>query len=106
MTPLETVNEFIRLVCVKDLDGALALCADDIEYDNVPMGKNHGKEEVRALLGPMIGGVDVEWIVEREAATGNIVMNERIETSLGGLPEADRRRILQDNAAELYGIPV
>ena len=33
-------------------------------------------------------------------------MNERIEVSLGGISESDRRRVLQDNAAELYQLPI
>jgi limonene-1,2-epoxide hydrolase len=80
MSPLETVNEFIRRVCAKDLDGAAELVSDDVEYDNVPMGKNHGPEELVAFLSPMITTLDaVEFITHREAATGNIVMNERTD---------------------------
>ena len=90
MTPLETVNEFIRLVCAKDLDGAVALCSEDVEYDNVPMGKNHGRDGVKAFLSPMIDGVDgVEFIVHREAATGSIVMNERTDRFSAGGTSAD-----------------
>lgn len=80
MTPLETVNEFINRVVSGDIDGACELVTDDVEYDNVPMGKNHGPDGIKAFLGGMSGGVDsIEFIIEREAATGNIVMNERID---------------------------
>lgn len=79
MTPLETVNEFIRLVTSAQLDEAVALCAEDIEYDNVPMGKNIGRQAVRDFLSPMVDGLEVEFINHREAATGNIVMNERTD---------------------------
>ena len=78
MTPLETVNEFIARLCRLDVDGACELVTDDVEYDNVPMGKNHGPQGIKDLLGPMVGGVDeVDWVIHREAATDNIVMNER-----------------------------
>ena len=83
MTAVETVNEFIRLIDAKDIEGAVALCADDVEYDNVPMGKNIGPAAVLEFLMPMVAGVDeVEFIVHRQTATGNVVMNERTDRFL------------------------
>ena len=80
MTPLDTVRTFITHVESKDLEAALALCTDDIEYDNVPMPTAHGKDEVRSFLGPFIAGAGaIEWVIHREAATGDIVMNERTD---------------------------
>ncbi len=81
MTPLETVNEFIRRIVALDLDAVCDMVTDDVEYDNVPMGKNHGPEALRAVLGGMTGGKvsDLDFIVHREAATGNVVMNERTD---------------------------
>jgi limonene-1,2-epoxide hydrolase len=89
MTPLDTVNEFIRLVCAKQLDEACALLTDDVEYDNVPMGKNHGPDAVKALLSGMLGDLQVEFITHREAATGNIVMNERTDRFIIGDKQHD-----------------
>ncbi len=81
MTPDETVTEFLRRVTAGDLDGACELVTDDVEYDNVPMGKNHGPDEMKAFLAPMIHDLDeVEWTVHRQAATGAVVMNERTDT--------------------------
>jgi limonene-1,2-epoxide hydrolase len=80
MTPEETVTEFLRRVTSGDLDGACELVTADIEYDNVPMGKNHGPDEMKAFLGPMVLELDeVEWIVHRQAASGAVVMNERTD---------------------------
>jgi limonene-1,2-epoxide hydrolase len=85
MTPLETVNEFIARIGRLDIDGACELVADDVEYDNVPMGKQYGPQGIKDLLGPMVGGLDeVEFIVHREAATGPIVMNERTDRFVAG----------------------
>lgn len=79
-TPEETVNRFIELVVGGDLDGALALVSTDCEYDNVPMGKNIGPDAMKAFLAPMNEGVDeVVFEVLRQTATGNIVMNERVD---------------------------
>lgn len=80
MTPEETVNEFIARVVAKDIDGACELVAADLEYDNVPMGKNHGPDGLRAFLAPMVGGLDeVQFVTHRQTVTGNVVMNERTD---------------------------
>ncbi len=80
MTPEETVNEFLRRVTSGDMDGACELVTDDVEYDNVPMGKNRGPDEMKAFLGPMVTELDeVEWTVHRQTASGQVVMNERTD---------------------------
>ena len=80
MSPAETVTTFITALERGDLDAAMALLADDVEYDNVPMGKVHGPQAVRDLLGPMLGACStVEWIVHRQAAEGPLVFNERLD---------------------------
>jgi limonene-1,2-epoxide hydrolase len=85
MTPLETVNEFMQRFCSGDLDHALELVTDDVEYDNVPMGKNFGPDGIRAFAGGMSTGFDsVEFIVHREAVTGNVVLNERTDRFVRG----------------------
>jgi limonene-1,2-epoxide hydrolase len=79
-TPAAIVDEFIRRITGGDLDGALDLCAEDIEYDNVPMPTCHGKEEARAFLGQMAGeGIRIEWTVHRQVADGPVVLNERTD---------------------------
>lgn len=81
MTADETVTEFIRRMEALDVDGALDLCTDDLVYENVPMPPVlEGKEAARALLGPFVGGAaEVEWIVHHQAATGDLVLNERTD---------------------------
>jgi limonene-1,2-epoxide hydrolase len=83
MTPIETVRLFLDRICAKDLDGACELVSADVEYDNVPMGKQHGPEGIKGLLGPLVaaGGSieETDWVIHREAATGNVVMNERTD---------------------------
>jgi limonene-1,2-epoxide hydrolase len=80
MTPSETVTAFIKALEIKDFDAAIALVGDECEYDNVPMGKVHGPVEIRALLEPMLGAAKtVEWIIYRQAATGDVVFNERLD---------------------------
>ncbi|HOT81535.1 MAG TPA: limonene-1,2-epoxide hydrolase family protein [Microthrixaceae bacterium] len=80
MTPEATVNEFIRRVVANDLESALEMVTDDIEYDNVPIGKNIGPDAMRAFLGVMAGNVDeVQFVIHRQTVTGNVVMNERTD---------------------------
>ena len=74
------VNQFIAALERRDVDAALALVADDIVYDNVPMGAVTGADGVRAALGPFISGAGaVEWLVFRQAEWGGLVMNERLD---------------------------
>ena len=56
MSAEETVNEFIARVVKMDLDGACELVTADVEYDNVPMGKNLGPDALKGFLGAMAGG--------------------------------------------------
>ena len=78
MTPEETVDRFIELLCSKQVDAACELVDDACEYDNVPLGKQFGPEGIRALLGPMVEGLDeVVFVIHRQAAVGNLVLNER-----------------------------
>jgi limonene-1,2-epoxide hydrolase len=82
MDPLETVHEFLARIGARDLDRACELLAEEVEYDNVPMGKVFGPVAVKAFLEPIVapGRVeDLDWVVHREAASGNIVMNERTD---------------------------
>jgi limonene-1,2-epoxide hydrolase len=98
------VNQFIAALERQDVDAALALVADDIVYDNVPMGAVTGADGVRAALGPFISGAEgVEWLVYRQAEWGGLVMNERldrfkiadkwVEIPVAGLFEVDNGKI-------------
>lgn len=80
MTPLETVNAFIAALEANDLDTACAMVTDDCEYDNVPMIKVFGPDGIRGILGPMFANCsEIEWVVHREAASGSVVFNERLD---------------------------
>ena len=80
MTPLETVRSFISSIERGDLDAALALVGDNCEYDNVPMSKIIGRDAIRTALGPFLSACSkVQWTITREAATGGVVFNERVD---------------------------
>jgi limonene-1,2-epoxide hydrolase len=80
MSTEEIVDRFIATITGGDLEGALALCTDDLEYDNVPMPTLHGIEAARGFLAGMLGeGVRTEWTVHRQVAAGDTVLNERTD---------------------------
>src|SRR3954452_2595057 len=83
-SPAGIVTAFIATIESLDLEGALAFLADDVEYDNVPMGKVFGIDAVRAGLGPFVAGFEqVDWPVSRIASSGTvehgIVFTERVD---------------------------
>ena len=79
-TPSDVVTSFIDALERNDLDAALALVAPECEYDNVPMGKVHGPDAIRSVLGPMLGAsTTIEWIVHRQTGDGTVVFNERLD---------------------------
>ena len=86
MTPLETVNAFMTAAAKRDYDTALPLLTDDIEYQNMPITPVKGREAVKEQLEALLAmGTDSEWKVLNEVATGNVVMNERVDRfQLGG----------------------
>jgi limonene-1,2-epoxide hydrolase len=85
MSPDETVTAFIRAIEAKDLDAAMALLADDVEYDNVPMPTVHGVDKTRTLLDSFVATSDeVEWVVHRQIVDGRQVMNERTDRFRSG----------------------
>ena len=76
----DVVDEFIARIGRMDLDGACELVTADVEYDNVPIGKNHGPEGIKDLLGPMVGAIDgLEFVVHRQVVEGDVVFNERTD---------------------------
>jgi len=82
--PGDIVHEFITSIEGGNLEHALTLLSDEVEYDNVPFGKVYGREAVRGILGPFLSGYDqVQWVVTHQVATGDadngVVMNERLD---------------------------
>ncbi len=90
MTNEEIVNTFMARIIAMDFDGALELVADDIEYDNVPMGPVHGPDGIRGVFAQLDGTVDkMEWIIHRQVASGDLVLNERTDRFGAGDKWAD-----------------
>ena len=80
MTPLELVNSFMRAAAGRDYATALPLLAKDVVYRNMPLPEVHGAAAVQETLETLLGSTSAsEWVVLREVAEGDLVMNERID---------------------------
>ncbi|MEO6124950.1 MAG: limonene-1,2-epoxide hydrolase family protein [Ilumatobacteraceae bacterium] len=78
MEPADVVDEFIRRVVGGDCAGACELVTDDIEYDNVPVGKNIGPDALTSFLSAMMSGFDeVVFVTHRQVSNATTVINER-----------------------------
>jgi limonene-1,2-epoxide hydrolase len=83
-SPGDIVTALIEACERRDLDSVCALVTDDIEYDNVPIGKVFGPDGVRSVLsgGVTAAASQVEWVVHRQVENGDTVMNERTDRFL------------------------
>ena len=80
MNPLATVNAFMQHIESKDIDSAVALLADNVSYENMPIDPISGRDAVRQVLdGFLRPAVHVEWRVLREWEVGGTVINERLD---------------------------
>lgn len=80
MNPLATVNAFMQHIESKDIDSAVALLADNVSYENMPIDPISGRDAVRQVLeGFLQPAVRVEWRVLREWEVGGTVINERLD---------------------------
>ena len=64
-----------------------AYFTDDALYHNIPMEPVKGKAAIQATLGGMAAGGmrSLGWEVKHQTATGNVVMNERVDSfNIGG----------------------
>lgn len=86
MTNEDVVAALISALERKDLHTAVGFMTDDVEYDNVPMRKVFGHAGVVESLEPFFAGCDsIRWEVLHQAASGDVVMNERIDRfQIGG----------------------
>jgi limonene-1,2-epoxide hydrolase len=85
MSPEETVRAFIAAVTGGDQARAAELVADDIVYENIGFGPTafeapvptiNGAKAALEFLAPI---EDAEWVIHRDLALGNVVINERTD---------------------------
>jgi limonene-1,2-epoxide hydrolase len=80
-SPTLVVERFLELLRLGDVDGAVALLAVDVEYDNVGLPTVRGRERVRRLFRATLGRADsgFEAYVHAISADGPTVLTERTD---------------------------
>ncbi|WP_377296891.1 limonene-1,2-epoxide hydrolase family protein [Rhizobium sp. SGZ-381] len=80
-SPIEIAHTFFGHWSANRIDEALAMLSDDVLYDNVPFPDILGRESVRKFHADFgIGKTfKVDWKVTQIAASGKVVLNERID---------------------------
>ena len=79
--PIEITRAFFAHWSANRIDDALAMLSDDVLYDNVPFPNIVGRENVRKFhidFG-MGSNFRADWRIVNVAASGNVVLNERID---------------------------
>jgi limonene-1,2-epoxide hydrolase len=79
--PADVVIEFLRALAAYDLDAALDLVADDIEYINVSLPAIHGRERIERIARPWLrpGRMGFDVHLNHVATEGNVVLTDRID---------------------------
>lgn len=107
MSPEEVVNAFCETLTKDGVKASLRYIAEDCIYQNMPFPPVHGPEGVLETLEgffAVTGNVRIETL--RQSASGNLVMNERIdyfdppEGQAFGLPVAGAFVVDGDKIAE------
>lgn len=78
--PGAIVDRFLRLMAVKDYDGALPLIAENCHYHNMPMEPVIGPAAVRAVLEPFFAPtIENEFVIRHMVTDGPLVFAERLD---------------------------
>lgn len=79
-TPERIVDAFIAAIERRDIEAAVALLADDISYENMPIEPVRGRDNVRQVLeGFLAPATAVDWRIVDQFASGSTVVNERVD---------------------------
>ena len=79
--PADTVVEFLRALAAYDVDAALDLVADDIEYINVSLPPIHGRDRIERIARPWLrpGRMGFDVHLNHVATEGDVVLTDRID---------------------------
>jgi len=82
VSPIEVATTFFDHWSANRIEDALSMLSENVLYDNVPFPDIIGRENVRKFHDEFgIGrSFKVDWKVTKIASSGNVVLNERIDT--------------------------
>lgn len=80
MTAEQVVSDFCALWADPDVATIVEYFTDDVVYHNIPMEPVVGKAAVRAFIEGFVGAFGaIDFRVERQVVSGDVVMNERVD---------------------------
>jgi len=79
--PIDIAKTFFAHWSANRIGEAIAMLSEDVLYDNVPFPDIVGRENVRKFHADFGLGTTfiVDWKVTAIAASGNVVLNERVD---------------------------
>ena len=78
--PIDVVQAFCDTWAKGDVDTTVAFFTDDAVYHNIPIAPVTGRDAIRETIAGFTAGVDtVEFRVLNIAATGSVVLTERVD---------------------------
>lgn len=83
-TAIDTVERFLFALQDSDLDTALSLVDDDLEYTNVSLPTLHGKRALDRAFRPLLGRAGFRVHFHHVAAEGDVVLTERTDALVLG----------------------
>ena len=79
-TPIDLVHRFCAVWADGDIEAIMAFFADDAVYHNIPVAPVTGRDAIRETIAGFTAGVDkLEFRVRNIAASGDVVMTERVD---------------------------
>ena len=80
-SPEEIVVDFLLALAHNDLDAALDMVTDDIEYLNVSLPTIHGRAALERLARPLLrpGRMGFDVHLNHVASDGDVVLTDRID---------------------------
>jgi limonene-1,2-epoxide hydrolase len=80
MSAGDVVGRFIAAIEAKEVEAALALAAESISYENMPIAPIVGRDGLAATLRAFLDpAAEVEWRILRQVEAGSVVVNERLD---------------------------
>ena len=85
-TNIDLMLQFIAAWEAKDVEGIVARMTPDAHYVNVGMSDSRGRDAIRAMLIPFVGGADqIRWTVHHIAQSADgAVFTERTDVFVMG----------------------
>ena len=79
--PDALVRSFCDAWARRDIDEIMGYFGDDPVYHNIPMAPSVGRDAVREFIAGFLGmASDMDFVIHRQVASGNVVFNERTDT--------------------------